>query len=891
MNPRKVEEVKKKQGSSSREVEWVPTICNFCSTVCNLKVGVKEANGKKVAVKIDGNERSPLNRGKACARGQAGFRQTYDKARLTTPLIRVPGSKRGEWNFKPATWEEAYGYIMQKMQEHQVMPWEITMMGGWTSCVFYMPLALGFAVANGIPNIVAAPMQQCVASGHLGTDMVTGNFNIHDEVLADFENAKYIVFSMTNSGVAAASTSRLVRLAEAKKRGAKIVVLDPRLSELAAKADEWLPIKPGTDSAFFLAMINVILRRGLFEREYVVKHTNMPFLMIEHQGMFVPFMEQNEQGYPKAFFVYDEISGEIRKIPGYLNQNYTDIEGRGIRPALTLPEGVTFNGQKVKTVFELLIEQSASFTPEWAAEETGIPAETIERIAVEFGTVRPAMMDPGWHGARYENVINTRRLQAMLQALVGGIDTAGGWLMSAEYREKIMLAMEKMQAGEEAPVLYLPGIQFPLKAAGMLFDPNSWYHGHPHYAIAKAMQDKAEGKETIVFPAFSDYGLKEAVEGKLMFNGEPYRIKTIILNASNPIRHYYPESRWQEILTNPNLALVVAIDVLPSDTTLYADVILPNLNYIERDEPFIYGAGPSPDLAYTTRFKAVDGPELAKGTADILFEFAIGFGNLEKFMATVAALAGFDHEEIKEEVGKALEGKQTFTRAMRNVSFKHYAKMLKTTPEKLEQEMREKGVLLVETKEHLMEHGTLLKHLPVPTMSGRLEFYSYLMAGFVQMYGYQKNWDPGLVYMPPETKEVKLAANEFHFIYGKVPTVSYASTNSNNPLLMALSKVKGGKFLGVWVNRKKGQSLNLKDGDVVVLENAQNPGFSAKAVVFLTEMVRPDTIFISSSFGTKNPMLENAAGIGTPLNNLVPYKVEPFVTGFKSQEFTVRIIK
>jgi anaerobic selenocysteine-containing dehydrogenase len=190
-----------------------------------------------------------------------------------------------------------------------------------------------------------------------------------------------------------------------------------------------------------------------------------------------------------------------------------------------------------------------------------------------------------------------------------------------------------------------------------------------------------------------------------------------------------------------------------------------------------------------------------------------------------------------------------------------------------------------------MEHGTLLKHLPVPTMSGRLEFYSYLMAGFVQMYGYQKNWDPGLVYIPPETKDVKLAANEFHFIYGKVPTVSYASTNSNNPLLMALSKVKGGKFLGVWVNRKKGKSLNLKDGDVVVLENAQNPEYSAKAVVFLTEMVRPDTVFISSSFGTKNPLLENAAGMGIPLNNLVPYKVEPFVTGFKSQEFTVRIIK
>lgn len=194
-----------RQTSASRDVEWVPSICNFCSSVCNVRIGVKTVQGKKVAVKIEGNGESELNRGKTCARGQAGLKQAYDEQRLTTPLIRVPGSKRGEWNFRPATWEEAYDFIMLKMQEHQVQPWEMTLAGGWTSCVFYMPLALGFAFAAGVPNIVAAPLQHCVASGHFGTDLVTGNFNVHDEIMADFENARYILFSMTNSGVAAAS--------------------------------------------------------------------------------------------------------------------------------------------------------------------------------------------------------------------------------------------------------------------------------------------------------------------------------------------------------------------------------------------------------------------------------------------------------------------------------------------------------------------------------------------------------------------------------------------------------------------------------------------------------------------------------------------------------------
>ncbi|NTV47412.1 MAG: twin-arginine translocation signal domain-containing protein, partial [Chlorobiales bacterium] len=100
--------------STEGKVMWVPSICNFCSSFCDIKVAVKEVDGVKRAVKIDGNPNSPLNRGKICARGQAGLRQLYDPDRLKQPLIRVEGSKRGEWNFRAATWDEAYDYIIQK---------------------------------------------------------------------------------------------------------------------------------------------------------------------------------------------------------------------------------------------------------------------------------------------------------------------------------------------------------------------------------------------------------------------------------------------------------------------------------------------------------------------------------------------------------------------------------------------------------------------------------------------------------------------------------------------------------------------------------------------------------------------------------------------------------
>lgn len=889
MSSQKERNVAAKQKTSSHDVEWVPSICNFCSTVCNVRVGVKTVNGKKTAVKIEGNANSPLNRGKTCARGQAGLRQTYDESRLTTPLIRVPGSKRGEWNFRPASWEEATNYFMQKLQEHQVQPWEMAMVGGWSSCVFYMPLALAFAVAMQMPNIVASPMQQCVAAGHLGNDMVTGNFNFHDEVLADFENANYVIFSMTNSGVAAASTSRLVRFAEAKKKGAKVVVLDPRLSELAAKADEWLPIKPGTDSAFYLAMIHVLLRKGLYDSDFVTKHTNMPFLAVEHQGMVVPMMESNEQGYPTAFWVLDQVSGEVRKLPGYNNTNTVDMDGKNLLPALEVPKGFEMNGQKPKTIFQYMIEQTAKFTPAWAAQETGIPAETIERIAIEFGQTRPSLIDPGWHGARYENILNTRRLQSIVQALVGGIDVPGGWLMSGEYKEKLMHFLKNMKEGKETPVLGLPGMQFPLQAAGMFFDPNQWQHGHPSFAMAHSMAEKAAGRTGVIFPAFSDYGLEEAVDGKLQFNGEPYQIKAVLMNAANPIRHYYPESRWKKLLTHQNMGVVVAIDIVPSDTAAYADVILPNMNYIERDEPFIYGAGPSTDLAITTRFSAVEPDPNTKGTADILFNFAMAFGGLDRYVETIAQLSGLSLDDIKEEVGKATQGKQTFTQAIRNVSFKHHAQTLGTTPEKLEKTLREKGVLVIETGEKLREHASVARQLPVPTPSGRIEIYSLMYAGFVMQQGYQPNWDPGLVYIPPHVNQER-KPNEFNFTYGKTPTVSYASTNSNNPILMALTKVKENEFMGLWIHPSKATMMNIKTGDTVTVENCLS-GQKAEIKAFVTEMVRPDTVYMSSSFGTENPLLKNAVGAGTALNKLIPYMVEPIVSAFRSQEFTVRVTK
>ena len=667
-------------------------------------------------------------------------------------------------------------------------------------------------------------------------------------------------------------------------------MLDPRRSELAAKADEWLPVKPGTDMAFFLAVMNVLIKKKLYDNDIVVRHTNLPHLGFEKDGMVMPMMEADDKGMPKVLYVYDEISGEIRKIPGFSNTNMVDINGKEICPALKTPENLELNGVKVKTFFELMEKQLEQYTPEWAAEETGIKAEDIERIATEMGMSRPAMVDPGWHGARYDNTIQTRRIQAMVQVLLGGIDKKGGWIFAGEYREKVVEFWQAQAEGKEVPLFRKPGMLFPLTAGEYFGNPDAWPDKRPGISFAYSMQEKQEGRVGALFPAYAEYGYKEAVEGTLKWNGEPYRLKAVMMNAANPVKHFFPVNRWSDLSTNENLKLVTVIDVLPSDTTKYADVILPSSSYIERDEPFLYAAGPAQDLTLTTRFQAVEPEYDTKDAADILLELSNRRGTLPEVLGVMSQLTGVSAERLQHEAGKAVQGEQTYTRALRNVFMEYYANQLNRKPEELESELREKGVLVLETVDHLLEHASLPYDLPVPTASGRLEFYSLYFAGFMQQAGYMPNWDPFIKYMAPNIPKSN-GDNEFYFIYGKVPVISYASTNSNNSLLMSLAKKKETRYMDTWMNSSRAKKLNIRDGDIVEVINIKS-GLKAEAKVHVTELIRPDTVFISSAFGDdKEGQLRVSRGVGTSLGNLIDYDVEPIVAGYRSQEFTVSVKK
>ena len=876
------------------------SICNFCSSLCNIKATTQTENGVKRVTKLNGNPHSTLNRGKMCARGQAGVRQTYDADRIKTPLIRIEGSKRGESQFRSASWEEAWQYIEDKTKSAKIQPWEWTMVGGWTSCVFYMYWAVPFAIANQVPNIVASPMQHCVTSGHMGTDTVTGNFNIHDEVLPDYDNADYILFVANNSSIGAVSTSRMVRFATAKKRGAKVVALDVRLSETASKADEWLMVRPGTDLDFMTAMMHVIIKEKLYDEKFLVRHTNMPFLVTRADGGSMNGQWQlamDKKGNPQ---IVEEHTNKVVSLPPYTNDNRKDIKGENTYPSLYAPKDLNLNGQPAMTVLQAQMAEISQNTPEWAAKTTGLSSHTIRRIAKEFARAGRPIVDPGWHGARYGNIIMLRRVQAMVQALVGGIDREGGWTMAGEYRHKIAKWHEaKAKGTSPGPLMTsMAGVPFMMELVKAISNPKTFNHGKPAWSFAFSAQERAAGRDSVAVPALADVGLLESVQGKLEFDGKPYLSRAIIVNAANPVRHYYPDTHWKDILTHENMELVVAIDVLPSDTVPYCDVILPNPSYLERDEPAIYGNGVNPDLALTTRFKAIDTMYDTLETPDILLKFSeIISGSTKPFLGALEQMSGISAKETMKHYKKfkAQGVNSPYSKACRVVAFQDTAKKHHTTPEALETHLRQQGMFMEERVEDLIKHHSMPRDMPVPTHSGRIEFFSTLMQGVQGMGGKGPAFNLLGAAIPTKCRTVAkmddpLGKDEFYFTYGKLPTVSYGSTNSNNPVLAAINRFRDNIYTGIWIHPDRAQKLGIKEGDEILMtNNASSQQTTGKA--YVTRKVHQDTIFMHSSFGVENKALRLSYGLGTATNKLIPYFVEPIVGGFRSQEFTIRVEK
>ena len=240
---------------------YIPTMCEMCVWRCGLLAKVEEGR----VVKLEGNPDHPHSKGKLCPRGQSGLMNTYDPDRVLTPLIRV--GKRGEGLFRKASWEEALDLVAQNMLDIKQK---------------YGPEAMIFSSTHNLSQVQFENLLNAYGSPNYGTQrslcfnaMIVSNlmtYGMEEPTRIYDDKLSYILLTGRNL-LEAISTSETHDLSAAIDRGAKVVYLDPRFTKTASKATEWLPIKPGMDLAFHLALLNVIIGEGLYNRTFVARNT------------------------------------------------------------------------------------------------------------------------------------------------------------------------------------------------------------------------------------------------------------------------------------------------------------------------------------------------------------------------------------------------------------------------------------------------------------------------------------------------------------------------------------------------------------------------------------------------------------------------------------------
>ena len=250
------------QSQDNTEVQTVPTYCDICFWGCGA---IAYTKGGKLW-KVEGPPEDPLSRGRLCPRGTGGLGAHYDPDRLRSPLLRR--QKRGEEEWAEVTWDEALGYIAEKMEKIKAEygPEAMALFSHGIGGTFFKHTLKAY----GTPNLTAPSYAQCRGPRDVGFNLTFGD-GVGSPERTDIRNSRCLVLIGSHLGENM-HNSQVQEFAAAVERGASVIVVDPRFSVAASKAKWYLPIKPGTDTALLLAWMNVLVEENLYNKEYVDKY-------------------------------------------------------------------------------------------------------------------------------------------------------------------------------------------------------------------------------------------------------------------------------------------------------------------------------------------------------------------------------------------------------------------------------------------------------------------------------------------------------------------------------------------------------------------------------------------------------------------------------------------
>ena len=350
--PRKVE----------KRYQIIPTICFNCEAACGL-LGYVDKETLRIP-RFEGNPEHPGSRGRNCAKGPATLNQVTDPERIRYPLKRV--GKRGEGKWERVSWDEVLDDIAARVRKaleedrrNEIM-YHVGRPGHellYHQRIFH---AWGIDGHNSHTNV-------CSAGARAGYAFWSGI----DRPSPDHANARFILLLSSHLETGHYFNPHAQRIIEGKEQGAKICVIDTRLSNTASKADYWLSSWPGSEAAILLAMCNIILQENLFDREFVRKWVN-----------WEEYLREEHPDEPQTFASFISI----------LKQSYSQ------------------------------------YTPEFAAKEAGVDSQVLVEVAHEIARAGSAFSAHVWRNAAAGNLGGWQVARALqfLGVLAGAVGTPGG---------------------------------------------------------------------------------------------------------------------------------------------------------------------------------------------------------------------------------------------------------------------------------------------------------------------------------------------------------------------------------------------------------------------------------------------------------------------------------
>lgn len=445
--------------TKGKERKIIPYTC----MTCNMEDGGLAFIEDGKIVKLEGNPDHPGNRGKLCAKGNAGFLHAYDPARILHPLKRI--GRRGEGRWKRLSWDDALNEVASKINEaikkdpnSVAIHWGRDRTHGTVKRFLY---SIGSGTGLNHTSV-------CESSKKVGMETCWGP----DIETPDFANSNYIINFGSNILEAAYFHNPYAqRVAEGKVGNkAKIVSFDVRLSNTAGFSDEWIPIFPATDGIVALAMANVIMQEGLANEKYINKWCNVSAA---------------------------ELKAHLKK-----------------------------------------------YTPEFAEKESGVPAKTIKRIAIEFATAGPATTYTYRGPCKHSNGTYNEKCTMLLPIITGNIEKKGGYNLPRG-------------GGWENPLGPAPVPPKP-KHHSVLASPPDYPLASHHVCQLIAQRIKAGFQKLNVY----------------------------ITYYFDPVYAMPDAGTWEEILLDEKLIPYhVATCPFMSETDALADIILPDTSYLERWDP------------------------------------------------------------------------------------------------------------------------------------------------------------------------------------------------------------------------------------------------------------------------------------------------------------------